>query len=159
MFRKALAIVGLLLVVFHGWLFAGQVWEGQLADFALASRWLIAAGLAFGLWTLRRQGAPLFRGRRAVALWLLAALLHGPALADRFDVNAPALPVVAAVLVQGSAGIAVLAGFLILLALALRTKRRTPRLPAHLLVRIPVAADPRRSGRTPVFAPRPPPLR
>jgi len=159
MFRKALAIVGLFLVVFHGWLFAGQVWEGQLADFALASRWLIAAGLAFGLWALRRQQAPLFRSRRAVALWLLAALLHGPALADRFDVNAPALPEAAAVLVQASTGAAVLAGLLILLALALRATRRTPRLPAHLLVRMPVAADPHRSGWTAVFAPRPPPLR
>jgi hypothetical protein len=159
MFRKVLAATGLVLVLFHGWLFAGQAWEGQLADVGQASRWLIAAGLAFGLWTLRRQGGSMLRGRRAVALWLLAALLHGPALADRFDVNAPALPEVAAVLVQASTGVAVLAGFLILLALALRTTRRTPRLPAHLLVRIPVAVDPFGSGRTAVFAPRPPPLR
>jgi hypothetical protein len=158
MFRKVLAAIGLVLVLFHGWLFAGQAWEGQLADFGQASRWLIAAGLAFGLWTLRRQGAPMLRGRRAVALWLLAALLHGPALADRFDVSAQALPEAAAVLVQVSTSIAALGGFLILLGLALRTKRQAPRLRASL-VRIPVVADSHRFGQTAVFAPRPPPLR
>jgi hypothetical protein len=101
----------------------------------------------------------MFRGRRAVALWLLAALLHGPAVADRFDVSAPALPEVAAVLVQATTGIAVLGGFLILLTLALGTKRRTPRLFAHSLVRVPAAAGPLGTGKTAVFAPRPPPLR
>ena len=159
MFRKALAAVGLLLVVFHGWLFAGQIWDGRLADAALVSRWAIAAGVVFGLWALHRRGGSLFRGRRAVALWLLAAMLHGPAFADRFDVSEPALPETVAVLVQASTGLAALGGLLVLLALVLRARRQSPRPPARVSALIPPVPGPLRSGQILALAPRPPPLR
>jgi hypothetical protein len=93
MIRRILLAAGGSLALFHVWLFAGQAWEGQLADPALILRWLFAAALVAALVGLRRQGASIFRGRNAVAIWLLAALLHGPAAAHRLDgLGEPALP-------------------------------------------------------------------
>ena len=91
--RRALLTAGALLALFHVWLFAGQAWNGHLADPALLLRWLFAGGLVAALVGLRRQGTSIFRGRKAVAIWVLAALLHGPAVARRIDrLGEPALP-------------------------------------------------------------------
>src|SRR5215210_7229024 len=68
------------LAIFHLYLLASQIADGEVADPGVALRWLIAVGV-FGVFAaLQRRGAALF-GRRAMALWVLAALLHGPALA------------------------------------------------------------------------------
>jgi hypothetical protein len=156
MVARVFAGLGLLLVAFHAWLFAGHVWTGELSDVAVLTRWLVAGGLLFGLRQLRRQGARLFFGRRAVALWVLAALLHGPALAERMGVDAPAPTAIAVVLTPASVA-AVFAGLALLLALALRWRRRAPRAPR------PVPVGHRRVASTfldahPLFAPRPPPI-
>ena len=101
MFRRLLAAAGALLALFHVWLFAGQILDGRLDDPALLLRWVAAAGLAGGLLSLRRRGLSLVRGRPAATIWLLAALLHGPALAARVDSGgALGLPEVAATLSQ-----------------------------------------------------------
>ncbi len=158
MLRKILSGLGALLALFHVWLFAGQIWSGELADPGLLFRWLLAAGLIAALVGLRRQGAPLFFGRQAIAVWLLAALLHGPALATRLDDGfSPMVPEVVATIGQIASALAgltlaiavlaagaatIVAPALFLLGLAHRLPRRT----AVVLAR---------SGRSP----RPPPAR
>ena len=77
-------LAGSVLVAFHVWLLADRVWSGQLLEPERLFRWLIAAGLAVGIVLLRRQGAAIF-GRRALVVWMLAGLLHVPAIANRLD--------------------------------------------------------------------------
>jgi hypothetical protein len=83
MLRKAVVGASAILVLFHVWLLGGQAWAGELADPGRLLRWVVAVGLVAAILALRRQGASLFVGRKALVIWLLAALLHGPALADR----------------------------------------------------------------------------
>ena len=84
MFRWLMRLVGALLVAFHVWLLAGDASSGELLEPERLFRWLIAVGLAAGIILLRRQGAALF-GRRALVVWLLAGMLHVPAIANRLD--------------------------------------------------------------------------
>ncbi len=153
--RKALTITGALLVGFHVWLFARDAFSGGLADVGLLARWIAAGGLGWGLLALRRQGASLFRGRKAVAIWVLAALLHGPALAGTLEVaDLPAAPVVAASLIQSAVA---LAGLLVFLALAGAFRRR-----GIALVRVRTRSSHARlgaltSGSHLPFSQRPPP--
>ena len=155
MFRQALRITGALLVGFHVWLFARDAFAGGLADLGLLARWMAAGGLGWGLVALRRQGASLFRGRKAVAIWVLAALLHGPALAGPLEVaDLPVAPVVAASLIQAAVA---LAGALVFLALAGVFRRRR-----MALVRVRARSSHARMGAlTPgshlPFSQRPPP--
>lgn len=117
MLRKALSAAGASLVLFHVWLLVGQAWAGQLVEPGRLLRWLVAAGLVALLVGLRRNGVSIFFGRKAVAIWLLAALLHGPAIADRMDVpGGPAIPQVAVtlaqiVLVSAAVGLGLLLGW------------------------------------------------
>jgi hypothetical protein len=84
MFRCLMRIAGGLLVAFHVWLLAGHLATGQFLEPERLFRWVITAGLAAGIILLRRQGATLF-GRRALVVWLLAGMLHVPAIANRLD--------------------------------------------------------------------------
>ena len=156
MLRKALKIAGALLVLFHVWLFARDAVAGELVDLSLLARWAFAAGLTWGLVVLRRQGTPLFRGRKAVAIWVLAALLHGPALTGSLEVtDLPVPPVVAASLVQA---LVTLAGLLVFLALAGAFRQR----PVALVCVRTRSAHARLGALKPgshlPFAQRPPPL-
>ena len=158
MFRKVLTLAGLVLALFHAWLFAGQAWDGQLADLALVARWVVAGSLIWALWSLRRRGASLFWGRQAVAIWLLAALLHGPSVAERAgDPGFPAVPEAIAILAQVALGATIVVGLVLLFGvLAAARRRRPPVLSAtrsdHALLG---ALSP---DRYLLFAPRPPPL-
>ena len=107
------------LTLFHVWLFVGQVARGDLAETGLALRWMVAAGLITALITLWRRGESLV-GRRAVAVWVLAALLHGPALAEVRADTLPSVPgaVVSVFLLAGPAGLTLL----LLAALARRPR-------------------------------------
>ena len=106
MLRKIIAGLGALLALFHVWLFAGQVWSGRLAEPGPILRWLVAFALIGALAGLRRRGLSLIAGRQAVAVWLLAVLLHGPALAARIeDGFAPMVPEVIATVSQVAAGV------------------------------------------------------
>lgn len=87
MFASVLAVAGTLLAAFHVWLLGKQAWTGQL-EYEASLRWLLAFGLVGGLFLLHKRGVSL-RGRRATALWLLAAILHGPALSDAVRPGAP----------------------------------------------------------------------
>ena len=154
MFRKALAVTGAVLAGFHLWLLGSQLLDGRLADASVLLRWGVAAALAAALWSLRRQGVSIIWGRKAVTVWLLAAVLHGPALTDRIAGDGDAAASAAAVLVQvtGTLIVAAVLFAAILFAAArpriafasARVARRSPRLIFSL------------SGEP--FAPRPPPV-
>jgi hypothetical protein len=78
--RAASVTAGALLAAFHGWLFAGQIADGSLADPWLVFRWIAAAGLIAALAARRARGGSVW-DRQGIAIWVLAALLHGPAVA------------------------------------------------------------------------------
>jgi hypothetical protein len=84
MFRQTAMVGGTVLVLSHAWLLGNQAWDGSLAQPGLLGRWVVAGALTAGLVALWRAGARL-RGRHAVALWLLLATVHGPALVDRIE--------------------------------------------------------------------------
>jgi len=78
-FVRALAV---LLLVSHGWLLASQWSAGRLSEPGLLVRWAAAIALAVALTALYRSGVSLV-SRKSMVIWLLAALLHGPAIASR----------------------------------------------------------------------------
>ena len=157
MFRRTLISGVVLLALFHGWLFGSQVWDGQLADLGLLARWTVAGGLFLGLMSLRRQGRSVVRGRKAVAIWLLAALLHGPAIGDRVGSDSvPAVPEIVAVLTSATLAGCVALGLVLLAGLSVTSRRQGQ----HRLQRgrtdttfIPSLLD-----LHPAFSPRPPPV-
>lgn len=159
MVRKSLSLAAALLAAFHIWIFAGQVWGGEFVDLSLVSRWIIAAGLIAALASLHRRGLSLVRGRHAVAVWLLAAILHGPALARGADGAAPSMPEVVATLAQAMNGIAV-AGTVLLILFARRLRRvGVPALKALSRLDAPSFAGALQTHSFRQFAPRPPPTK
>ena len=121
MFGRSVLVLGALLGGFHLWLLGNQAWSGQLSEPDLILRWAAALALAGGLVALRRRGESLV-GRKAVVIWLLAALLHGPALGNDLEGFAtPSLPEAVATLGQVLASASVLA--LTLLPFASRRPR------------------------------------
>jgi DMSO/TMAO reductase YedYZ heme-binding membrane subunit len=155
--RKTLGIVAALLVAFHVWLFGSQLWEGQLVDGALIARWALAAGLVAALAHLRRRGLSMVWGRHAVAIWLLAALLHGPSLARDLPLTAAAPADVIATLAQTVITIGML-GVLLLLGLVGRGRRHRQPLRRLALETVPVRRRALAAASLFHFAPRPPPL-
>ncbi|MGE0126396.1 MAG: hypothetical protein AB7H93_07690 [Vicinamibacterales bacterium] len=157
MLRRSALAAGALLGLFHVWLLGNQLWTGQLAQFDVVLRWLVAAALIAGLVVLRRRGVPMVFGRQAVAVWLLAALLHGPALANDLDGFAtPALPEAVATigqsLITSAIGLALLA--LAAFAGARDARRMSTRFTGRTHAVRSVA-----SAHAVRFLPRPPPLR
>ena len=153
--RLACSGVMSLLALFHVWVFAGQIGRGDLWDLSLAFRWMVAAGLLAVLVWLRRRGESLV-GREAIAVWVLAALLHGPALTgDRFGpLDSPAIPEAITGLLQMAASFAGL-GLALIGALALRRRPQVPALARASHPRVSLRIADRSSGLS--FAPRPPP--
>jgi hypothetical protein len=153
-FAPLAAVAGALIAAFHVWLLGQQVWTGQL-QYAASLRWLLAFALIGGLIALRRQGISL-SGRRATALWVLAAVLHGPALADAPQ---PA----AQVLVETSNAAIQIAAAALGLALSIalgRVSRRWQPTTAFGRVKSPAsrASKRRRAAFGDGFLPRPPPV-
>lgn len=101
MARTTTVLSGAVLVAFHGWLFATQVAAGRLDDPWLAFRWLLASGLVSALVAIRRSGGSVW-SRQGMTVWVLAAVLHGPAVAtnvsDSFNSLAPPETVAVSVL-------------------------------------------------------------
>lgn len=154
--RRVVAPLGGLLVLFHVWLLGRQIWEGQLAEPGLLLRWMVAAGLVAALVHLARHGQSLLRGRRATAVWVLAAVLHGPALAgEPGDLTRAGLPEAVTALAEIAAASIVLGLGLALLARRQSLWQRPARLPAMTTPRS------RRLDRRPWLSlravPRPPP--
>jgi hypothetical protein len=155
-FRRSVLGIGALLGGFHVWLLGQQAWSGQLSEPDLVLRWLAALALAGGLVALQRRGQSLF-GRQAVVMWVLAAVLHGPALGNDHDGFAtPALPEAVATVTQAAAAIsAVGLALLALFALALWPARPVS---GRLHAGSPVAARSHAARHSLGFLPRPPPL-
>lgn len=141
---------------FHAWLFAGQVAAGRFDDPWVIFRWAAAALLIVALAVIWRTGESMF-GRRSIAIWVLAALLHGPALAaDGFETFA--MPEQAATsILQISSSLVLVAGLWALAGLLAARRRHVLRL--STLAPVFAAADPLAAGITHHFSPRPPPLR
>ena len=155
--RATTVLAGTVLVAFHGWLFASQVVTGALADPWLVVRWMLAAGLVAALVAIRRGGRSVW-SRPGIAVWVLAALLHGPALAaDLGAVNPMALPeTVATSVLQQLVSVSALAITLWMLAGLLARRDRHVRLYSG-----PVAAASLAGifgeGFSPQYSSRPPP--
>jgi hypothetical protein len=128
MFRRALTAAGAILVLFHVWLLSDQAWAGQLAEPARLLRWLAAFSLLGTLIVLRCRGVSLLRGRKAVVVWLLAVLLHGPSVADRIGTTGvPAVSEVASALAQLAVASAAVVGLRLLVELGRARKNRQSR--------------------------------
>lgn len=158
MFRRILVGLGGLLALFHGWLLASQLWAGQLAEPGLVLRWAVAGGLLAALVGLRRSGRSMVWGRGAIAIWLLAALLHAPAVAgDRLEHESPALPeAVTAVLQIAAASVVVGLGLLLIASMERSRSARLPGASRPVLALVPGTA---RGLRALSSVPRPPPSR
>ena len=154
--RLTLGLLGGGLAAFHGWLFVAQAAAGRLEDPWLIFRWVASASLIAALVALRRSGESVW-GRKGIAIWVLAALLHGPAVAGTNDIAAIALPesVVTSVLQLVSA--AAVAIGLWLLARLLRT--RTRHVSFYSSIDAFSTTGRLAAGTAPQFSPRPPPLR
>ena len=153
--RRTVGLLGGALAAFHGWLFVAHAAAGRLEDPWLIFRWLSSAALIAALVALRRAGQSV-RGRKAIAIWVLAALLHGPA-ATTNDISSIALPesVVTSVLQLVSS--AAFAASLWLLARLLRSRTSSIRFYSSVAA---VCRDGHAGpGVAPPFSPRPPPLR
>lgn len=152
MFRWLMRVAGGLLVAFHVWLLAGHVSSGQFLEPERLFRWVVAAGLAAGIIVLRRQGAALF-GRRAMVVWMLAGLLHVPAIANRLDsFDAP----VAASLTELTL-VSVAVGLGLRFAGRIPVKRSAATRRSDFLVVVAGPAFAISSGSLPHLASRPPP--
>ena len=156
MFRRLLTGAAGALGLFHVWLFVRQASAGELSSPETIAKWLAAAVLAVAIAALRRKGVSLVRGRKAVAVWTLAALLHAPAAGERLATfDTPVIPEAVATLAQVAAAIAPLAGALLLLWLA---SARTTHTSRRGLAALPSLARPRQHLLFALdFAPRPPP--
>jgi hypothetical protein len=154
--RQALILAGIALIGFHGWLFASQVADGRLGDPWVIFRWAAAAGLVAALVAVRRGGHSFF-GRKGIAIWVLAALLHGPAVTGRTDLTSVALPETLATVVLQIASTTAL-GFGLWLLAALVAVRRSPRVALRAFVPAFSAAGPLACGHALQLSPRPPPL-
>ena len=155
--RAASVVTGAVLFAFHGWLFASQIADGRLADPWLLFRWIAAAGLIAALAAVRVRRGSIWR-KQGIAIWVLAAVLHGPAVAanSNHGLNALALPetAVTSILRLVVPAAAVLA--LWLLAAMFAGRRHDPSLVFDLPLAFAapgILAD----GFSPAYASRPPP--
>lgn len=155
--RLTVALAGGALAVFHGWLFAAQAAAGRLDDPWLIFRWAAAIVLMGALIAARRGGDSIW-GRKSVAIWVLAAMLHGPAVAGKYEVADFALPEsVATSVLQLVASAAFAIGVWILAGLLAARRASANTLYSYL----PAFAfgGPLSAGSSLQFSPRPPPLR
>ena len=107
-----------------------------------------------------RRGGESICGRKSIAIWVLAALLHGPAIASdlQTDFNSFALPETVATSVLQLLSSAALGVSLWLLAGLLLARRRVAAV-RYATVPVFVAAGGLRPGALRQFSPRPPPFR
>ena len=154
--RAACLVAGTVLIAFHGLLFAVQIADGRLADPWLLFRWVAAASLVAAFTAVRLRGGSMW-GRRGVAIWALAAVLHGPAAvagsSDAFDSLALPETAITSVLqlLVSAAGLGVL---LLAAMFAGRRRRVSHAFDLPLAFAAPgILAD----GFSPPYSSRPPP--
>jgi hypothetical protein len=144
-----------LLIVFHAVLLLWHALDGRLLEPATSLRWIVAVLLFGGFLALRRLGAPLFWGRKAVVLWLLVALLHGQAALS--EAPAAGLWSRAGTFAAEVFTATVAAVSLWLVVFAVRARTRIVRQTAGVLVTSPERAPGCCRYSFPFF-PRPPPV-
>jgi len=155
MIRRLITALWAALACFHVYLLVCQAVDGRLLDGGVLLRWCLAFGLSAGFLGLRRTGAAPW-GPRALAPWLLAALLHGPAVLDRTGVQMPAVPQAVALAAGTAAALGVSLGVLALGLARLRRWTARPSAWVPLVAHGDLAPLSRWAG--PVRAARPPPL-
>ena len=150
----------LLLSGFHAWLFWSHVVDGRLLEPAVATRWLLGVLLTAGFIGLRRTGLSLIRGRKAIVLWLLVALLHAHAvwspqgtIADPIQVD----EVVVSLVAQAASATMLLGIGLVLLVIVLRQRATTAPAAAWFDRHATPIGSPA-AGWLLIRSPRPPPL-
>jgi len=147
-----------LLLSFHVWLLATQWQAGRLTEPGLLLRWAAAIGIALSLRALYRSGVSPF-SRKSMVIWLLAALLHGPAVASRtgggFNFNA--LPETAITVVLQTVTAAGAFALTFLLFAAVIRRRALAILQAFSFVSILGGLTPLSDGFFAVVSARPPP--
>jgi hypothetical protein len=106
------------LVLFHGWLVARRLSDPAALPPGILLRWLGAFAVVGALLWLRRLGLPLLRGRKALAVWTVALLLHGNGRAAPLGMEASAGSVESLVLVlPGVLSVATASALLLLTSL------------------------------------------
>ena len=81
------------LVLFHGWLVARRLADPAALPPGILLRWLGAFAVVGALLWLHRQGLPLLHGKKALAAWTVALLLHGNAGAAPLGLEAEGVAV------------------------------------------------------------------
>lgn len=145
------------LVVFHVWLLGLHLLDGRALQPATAARWGLGVVVLAGFRALSRRDLPLFRGRRAVVLWLVVVIIHCSAAWDGGAAAAldKAIPETVAAVAQLSFAAGVV-GLVLLAALAHAGRPvagRRPSFPVPALV-----AGLPSTGLALRFSSRPPPL-
>ena len=155
--NRTLAVAGGALAIFHGWLFASQAVTGRLGDPWVVFRWLLAAALIAALVAVRGRGDRLW-DRKSIAIWVLAAVLHGPAIAGNQTFDTFAVPeAIAASALQFASSVGLVLGLWMLATLLVARRRDLLRSP--LIIPVVAVADRFSAGHAARFSPRPPPLR
>ena len=155
--KAALGLTGAALAVFHGWLFVWQAAAGRLEDPWVIFRWIAATALIVALGAIQRRAGTLW-GRKSIAIWLLAAILHGPAIADNEGFTSFIVPAETAASILQLASSAVFAIGVWLLAALLAARRGGAPMLSRLVPVVNVR-DRFSAGHAWRFSARPPPLR
>ena len=156
----AAGVVATSLVLFHASLFYTHAIDGRLADPAVALRWSLGAVLAALLVAFGTMGLPLFRGRRALIVWLLVSLLHvstaRTATLEALTSITPEETAVALIVLPSAAAPLVWATAMLLAGVLLKARTTKPLARASWLAH---DADARISSRqvVPLLVPRAPP--
>lgn len=156
-FSATLALAVTALAAFHGWLFAAQLSAGKLEDPWVILRWTAASTIVVALAVLHYRGESIW-GRKGIAIWALAALLHTPAIAKNFPPDLLGLPETAVAATLQIAPVTGLALSIWLLA-ALWKQRRQAAVAFAVAVDAQSLTIDRDVSLARPFTPRPPPVR
>ena len=74
--RVGTGALAAILLIFHAWLLWRQLDSGQILDPLTATKWATALVMFGGLVALRAGGLSPFRGRQALVVWTLVAMVH-----------------------------------------------------------------------------------
>jgi hypothetical protein len=104
------------LVLFHGWLVVRRLSDPASVPPGVLLRWLGAFAVVAGLLWLRRRGMPLLHGRKALAIWTVALLLHGNGGTSPLDREADAgsVPETLVLVLPGALSLATASAILLL---------------------------------------------
>jgi len=159
-FRWMTRALAALLLGSHAWLLATQWQAGRLTEPALLLRWAAAIAIAVSLRAMYRSGVSPF-SRKSMVIWLLAALLHGPAIASRTGagVELNALPEAAMTLALQTAAVAGTLTLTVLLVAAVIYRRALAAPRAWAFIADLGVLTPLADGFSAVVSARPPPAR